>query len=148
MLDKAIAKGELPKERKDEFYQLFKYPVQAAAQMNNKHLYGQLARHGKEISGSSRDVSAEYWKKSEAAYDSIISLTKVYNEGYYNQGKWNRMMDFQPRRLPVFNRVPHTVATQPLAKDPEYIACLSANDCISASPLYLCRRSLPLLLLR
>ena len=47
------------------------------------------------------------------------------------------MMDFQPRRLPVFNRVPHTVATQPLAKDPEYIACLSANDCISASPLYL-----------
>ena len=137
MLDKAIAKGELPKERKDEFYQLFKYPVQAAAQMNNKLLYGQLARHGKEISGSSRDVSAEYWKKSEAAYDSIISLTKVYNEGYYNQGKWNRMMDFQPRRLPVFNRVPHTVATQPLAKDPEYIACLSANDCISASPLYL-----------
>ena len=137
MLDKAITKGELPKERKDEFYQLFKYPVQAAAQMNNKLLYGQLARHGKEISGSSRDVSAEYWKKSEAAYDSIISLTKVYNEGYYNQGKWNRMMDFQPRRLPVFNRVPHTVATQPLAKDPEYIACLSANDCFSASPLYL-----------
>ena len=77
MLDKAIAKGELPKERKDEFYQLFKYPVQAAAQMNNKLLYGQLARHGKEISGSSRDVSAEYWKKSEAAYDSIISLTKI-----------------------------------------------------------------------
>ena len=137
MLDKAITKGELPKERKDEFYQLFKYPVQAAAQMNNKLLYGQLARHGKEISCSSRDVSAEYWKKSEAAYDSIISLTKVYNEGYYNQGKWNRMMDFQPRRLPVFNRVPHTVATQPLAKDPEYIACLSANDCFSASPLYL-----------
>lgn len=141
MLDKAIAKGELPKERKDEFYQLFKYPVQAAAQMNNKLLYGQLARHGKDISGesrsSSRDVSAEYWKKSDAAYDSIVSLTKVYNEGYYNQGKWNRMMDFQPRRLPVFNRVPHTVATQPLAKDPEYIACLSANDCFSASPLYL-----------
>lgn len=137
MLDKAIAKGELPKERKDEFYQLFKYPVQAAAQMNNKLLYGQLARHGKEISGSSRDVSAEYWKKSEAAYDSIISLTKVYNEGYYNQGKWNRMMDFQPRRQPVFNRVPHTVATQPLAKDSEYIACLSAKDCISASPLSL-----------
>lgn len=66
MLNKAIAKGNLPKERKDEFYQLFKYPVQAAAQMNNKLLYGQLARHGKE---TSKDGGAGYWAKSDAAYD-------------------------------------------------------------------------------
>ena len=131
MLDKAIAKGELPKERKDEYYQLLKYPVQAAAQMNNKLLYGQLARHGEE---TSQDGGAAYWVKSDAAFDSIARMTKVYNQGYYNQGKWNLMMDFQPRKQPVFNRVPHTRATTPMVKDPQYIAKFNAADCTSGSP--------------
>lgn len=125
MLDKAIAKGDLPKERKDEFCQLFTYPVQAAAQMNDKLLYGQLARHGKE---TSKDGGAGYWAKSDAAFDSIARLTQIYNQGYYNQGKWNRMMDFQPRKQPVFNRVPHTEATVAMVKDPQYIAKWNATD--------------------
>lgn len=132
MLNKAIAKGNLPKERKDEFYQLFKYPVQAAAQMNNKLLYGQLARHGKE---TSKDGGAGYWAKSDAAYDSIVSLTKIYNQGYYNHGKWNRIMDFEPRKQPVFRRVPHTEATQPMVKDPEYIAKWNATDATVGHPI-------------
>lgn len=131
MLNKAIAKGNLPKERKDEFYQLFKYPVQAAAQMNNKLLYGQLARHGKE---TSKDGGAGYWAKSDAAYDSIVSLTKIYNQGYYNHGKWNRMMDFQPRKQSVFNRVPHTEATAAMVKDPQYIARWNATDATVGHP--------------
>lgn len=131
MLNKAIAKGNLPKERKDEFYQLFKYPVQAVAQMNNKLLYGQLARHGKKIS---KDGGAGYWAKSDAAYDSIVSLTKIYNEGYYNHGKWNRMMDFQPRKQSVFNRVPHTEATAAMVKDPQYIARWNATDATVGHP--------------
>ena len=131
MLNKAIAKGNLPKERKDEFYQLFKYPVQAAAQMNNKLLYGQLARHGKE---TSKDGGAGYWAKSDAAYDSIVSLTKIYNQGYYNHGKWNRIMDFDPRKQPVFRRVPHTEATQPMVKMPEYIAKWNATDATVGHP--------------
>ena len=125
MLDKAIAKGDLPKERKDEFCQLFTYPVQAATQMNDKLLYGQLARHGKE---TSKDGGAGYWAKSDAAFDSIARLTQIYNQGYYNQGKWNRMMDFQPRKQPVFNRVPHTEATVAMVKDPQYIAKWNATD--------------------
>ena len=131
MLDKTIARGELPKERKDEYYQLFKYPVQAAAQMNNKLHYGQLARHGKE---TSQEGGAAYWAKSDAAFDSIARMTKVYNQGYYNQGKWNRMMDFQPRKQPVFNRVPRTEATAPMVKEPLYIAKFNAADCTSGSP--------------
>lgn len=75
--------------RKRNLFQLVKYPVQAAAQMNNKLLTAQLARRGKAD-----------WADSDRAYDSIVSLTKRYNTT-----KWNRMMDFQPRRLPVFNRV-------------------------------------------
>ena len=132
MLDKAIAKGNLPKERKDEFYQLFKYPVQAAAQMNNKLLYGQLARHGKE---TSKDGGAGYWAKSDAAYDSIVNLTKIYNQGYYNHGKWNRIMDFEPRKQPVFRRVPHTEATQPMVKDPEYLVKWNATEATVGHPI-------------
>ena len=132
MLDKAIARGDIPKERKDEFYQLFQYPVQAAAQMNNKMLYAQLARHGKE---ASKDAGATYWSKSDAAFDSIVRMTKVYNEGYYNHGKWNCMMDFQPRKLPVFNRVPHTVASTPMLKKEKALACWNATECAFGHPI-------------
>jgi len=132
MLDKAIAKGELPKERKDEYYQLFKYPVQAAAQMNNKLLYAQLARHGKE---TSKDEGTTYWSMSDAAFDSIARMTKVYNEGYYNHGKWNRMMDFQPRKQPVFNRVPRTVASTPMMKEEKSLSRWNATDCSFGHPI-------------
>lgn len=50
---------------KETYFQLVKYPVQAAAQMNNKLLTAQLARHGKAD-----------WADSDRAYDSIVSLTK------------------------------------------------------------------------
>ncbi len=79
-------------ERRDEYFQLVKYPVQAAAQMNNKMLYGQLARHGKAD-----------WNKSQAAYDSIVALTKIYNQGIANGGKWRGIMDMRPRKLAVFD---------------------------------------------
>lgn len=55
--------------------------------MNSKLLTAQLARRGKVD-----------WADSDRAYDSIVSLTKRYNTT-----KWNRMMDFQPRKLPVFD---------------------------------------------
>lgn len=88
--------AEIPAERCDKYFQLVKYPVQGAAQMNNKILYAQLARHGK-----------AGWSHSDAAYDSIASLTRIYNGGFSNNGKWNGIMDMQPRKLPVFARVPH-----------------------------------------
>lgn len=71
----------------DAYYQLVMYPVSAAAEMNKKMLYAQLARHG-----------ADTWVKSTAAYDSIVSLTRKYNTP-----KWRGMMDMKPRRLPVFD---------------------------------------------
>lgn len=79
----------IPENKKDVFFQLVKYPVQAATQMNYKLLTAQLARHGK-----------AQWSKSDMAYDSIVALTEIYNNP-----KWKRIMDFQPRRLPVFDRV-------------------------------------------
>ena len=96
--------SNIPADRQDAYFQLVKYPVQAAAQMNRKILTAQLARHSKAD-----------WKQSDAAFDSIASLTQQYNS--LQNGKWNRMMDFQPRKLPVFKRVEHTTATEPIMTD-------------------------------
>ncbi len=83
----------IPAERADEYFQLVKYPVQAAAQMNDKFLYGQLARHGKAD-----------WSRSKAA-----ALTEIYNKG-----KWRGIMDMKPRKLPVFDPLtPDTCAETP-----------------------------------
>lgn len=91
----------IPEIRKETFFQLVKYPVQAATQMNFKLLEAQLARHGR-----------GKWERSEAAYDSIVNLTCRYNTT-----KWKYIMDFRPRRLPVFNRVRQSVATRTLVEE-------------------------------
>ena len=96
--------SNIPADRQDAYFQLVKYPVQAAAQMNRKILTAQFARHSKAD-----------WRQSDAAFDSIASLTQQYNS--LQNGKWNRMMDFQPRKLPVFKRVEHTSATEPMMTD-------------------------------
>jgi hypothetical protein len=90
-----LVKSEIPAEKADCYYQLVEYPVKAAAQMNRKLLTAQLARHGKCD-----------WSESDAAFDSIASLTERYNTP-----KWRGIMDFQPRRLPVFERVKHVTVT-------------------------------------
>lgn len=98
------AATKVPANRQSAYFELVKYPVQAAAQMNRKLLYAQLARHGKAD-----------WEKSDAAYDSIAVLTQHYNS--LEDGKWNRMMDFKPRKLPVFNRVERKTATSPMVEE-------------------------------
>ncbi|MCE8780523.1 glycosyl hydrolase 115 family protein [Bacteroides thetaiotaomicron] len=98
------AASKVPAGRQSAYFELVKYPVQAATQMNRKLLYAQLARHDKED-----------WEKSDAAYDSIAALTQHYNS--LENGKWNRMMDFKPRKLPVFNRVERNAATAPMTAD-------------------------------
>ncbi len=94
--------------RQDAYFELVKYPVQASAQMNQKILTAQLARHG-----------MANWNESDAAYDSIVQLTRHYNQ--LENGKWSLMMDSKPRRLPVFEKVKRTEATTPL---PAYVAPL------------------------
>lgn len=112
---------EIPSDRKDTYFHLVKYPVQAAAEMNKKFIYAQQARHS--TSGE------ELWSKSDAAYDSIASLTRVYNIGIGNNGKWNGIMDMKPRRLSVFNRVPREGQT------PEPSQRAAVTYLIPSSPL-------------
>ncbi len=96
--------SRIPADRQSAYFELVKYPVQTAGQMNRKLLFAQLARHGKAD-----------WEKSDAAYDSIAALTQHYNS--LENGKWNRMMDFKPRKLPVFNRVERKEATTPMIQE-------------------------------
>ncbi len=114
--------SNIPADRQDAYFQLVKYPVQAAAQMNRKILTAQLARHSKVD-----------WKQSDAAFDSIASLTQQYNS--LQNGKWNRMMDFQPRKLPVFKRVEHTAATEPMVTDRKILCKWNAMECTYGKPV-------------
>ena len=114
--------SNIPADRQDAYFQLVKYPVQAAAQMNRKILTAQLARHSKAD-----------WKQSDAAFDSIVSLTQQYNS--LQNGKWNRMMDFQPRKLPVFKRVEHTAATEPMVTDRKILCKWNAMECTYGKPV-------------
>lgn len=116
--DKAEAiDKQIPDDRKDAFFQLVKYPVQAADQMNRKLLYAQFARHG-----------LMEWGRSDAAFDSIVHLTQIYNEGIHNGGKWNRIMDYRPRKLNVFEPVEHSQADLPWSDETSSIAQRDGAD--------------------
>ena len=55
-------------DRRETFFQLVKYPIQSAAEMNKKMLIAQRARHGRAS-----------WQESRAAQDSILALAHIYN---------------------------------------------------------------------
>ncbi len=82
----------IPADRRDAFFQLVKYPIQGATQMNFKFLCPD---------------------RCLTAYDSIQSLTRFYNKVCAG-GKWDGIMDASPRRLPVFDRIdPSTLPHYP-----------------------------------
>ena len=72
--------GQVPAHRRQAYFQLVKYPVQAAAQMNFKFLVPE---------------------RSGEAYDSIVTLTHIYN----SNPRWKGIMDMAPRKLAVFGPV-------------------------------------------
>lgn len=108
----------VPPERRKTYFQLVQYPIQAAAQMNRKCLYAQLARHGK-----------AGWQQSRAAYDSIVALTRAYNDE-----KWQGIMDYKPRDLPVFQPIPPTTATGPLPLERPFLCKWNAWEATGGHP--------------
>ena len=112
------AERSIPEEKQATYFQLVKYPVEAATLMNEKLLKAQLARHGKAD-----------WAESDQAYDRIDSLTRLYNTP-----KWNHIMDFRPRRLPVFDRVKRDTAARELPQPRTPLAQWNGADCASGSP--------------
>ncbi len=102
-------------EKQDAWFELVEYPVRCAAEMNKKHLYGQLARHG-----------LAKWTKSDAAFATIQELTARYNS--LGNGKWKNMMNAQPRDLAVFQQVPHTTANMPLVESKKPLAVADGSE--------------------
>lgn len=107
--------NRIPSSKQSSWFQLVEYPLRGAAEMNKKHLYAQLARHG-----------LANWEQSDNAYQTILSLTEKYNK--MNNGKWNRMMDCHPRRLPVYNRVEHTEANKPMKEEQHVLFLWNGKD--------------------
>lgn len=105
----------VPLDRKDAYFELVLYPIVAAAKMNEKHLYAQLARHGK-----------VEWQKSHTAYDKIVSLTAQYNA--LNKGKWKGMMDYKPRNLAVFDKIVEDKAVVPMVNDAQPAKRIAGKD--------------------
>jgi hypothetical protein len=105
----------IPDAKKDAWFQLVEYPVMAAAEMNKKHLFGQLARHSKAD-----------WSLSDAAYDEVAALTKKYNE--LAGGKWKYMMDAHPRDQAVFKKLPHETGTKSLIQSPKPIYLFNGSE--------------------
>jgi hypothetical protein len=90
--------GSVPSYRQSAFFELVAYPVEGAAFMNEKFLYAQKSRL---YARYALPVADAYARLSEAAYDSIKAITRVYNLEVAG-GKWNHVMSMAPRDLPVF----------------------------------------------
>lgn len=88
----------VPRYRQSAFFELVAYPVEGAAFMNEKFLYAQKSRL---YARYALPVADAYARLSRAAYDSIKTITRVYNLEVAD-GKWNHMMSMAPRDLPVF----------------------------------------------
>lgn len=101
--------------KQDSWFQLVEYPVRGAAAINQKLLVAQLARHGKAT-----------WTLSDAAYDTIVSLTNRYNN--LGNGKWKYMMDMKPRKLAVFDKAIPQTFDKPLVQTVKPLFVFNGRD--------------------
>lgn len=91
-------------ELKDAYFARIIYPVSASAAHAHKILEAQKANEGDTNSAA----------KSIAAYEKIKQLTAEYNA--MNGGKWNGLMDMNPRNLPVFASAQNLIDTTNVTK--------------------------------
>ena len=84
------------------FYELIQFPIQGAYQMNRKFMMAQLSNQQLNYGEPAR----AHWAalEMEAAYDSINTLNRRYNEQL--DGKWRGMMDLAPAFCALFHLKP------------------------------------------
>lgn len=92
--------GKIDKALTDAFYQLFKYPVEAAVLQNKKILYQQLAVQL--LRQKKTDEAKENLHLANQAYQIIPEITERYNR-FISKGKWNGIMSWHPRDQKVFD---------------------------------------------
>jgi hypothetical protein len=90
----------IPADRKDAFYELVRYPVIAAADINLRQLnLDKTIAYAYQQRASAND----YAKAAEAAQAGIDASTSYYNNVMAG-GKWKNMMGQAPHGLPVYHR--------------------------------------------
>ena len=84
------------------WYELVQFPIQGAYQMNRKFMMAQLSNQQLNYGEPAR----AHWAalEMEAAYDSINTLNRRYNEQL--DGKWRGMMDLAPAFCALFHLKP------------------------------------------
>lgn len=90
-------KKHVPADRQEAYFELVTYPVEGAAYMNEKFLYGQKSRL---FAGYGLPVANHYAGLCRRAFDSIKILTAQYNS--LGGGKWKYIMDMAPRGLAAY----------------------------------------------
>jgi hypothetical protein len=96
------AESLLRPELKDAYFAAIKYPVFAASAMATKHLEAQESREIARKESFHRDDEAlTSAVRSYNAFVEIQQLTSYYNN-VMARGKWNGIMNMNPRDLPVF----------------------------------------------
>ena len=111
---------KIPVRLKDAYFELILYPVQGAMLMNQKILY---AKKSLELAANGDQSALTFSKKSKLAFEQIQQITKQYNEETAG-GKWNGIMSWKPRDLPVFKmpKVADSVASKVTAAKTETAA--------------------------
>ena len=93
----------VPSELKDAYFAAVEYPIEAAACMVEKQVLAQESRQIARPVSFHHDAEALIpAAHSIGAYNQIVNLTNKYNQ--LAGGKWNGLMDMQPRKLPVFGK--------------------------------------------
>lgn len=90
--------AQLPANQRSAFYGMVLYPVRASNLMNQKVL---LAERSRLWAAQGRAATASLAAAAQAAYSNIQTETAWYNATNAN-GKWNRMMSWNPQGLAVF----------------------------------------------
>lgn len=90
----------IPEHLKNAYFELIKYPVCGAADMNKKWLNSQLANTLTTYNLPESETAKE---QSLLSYAKIQQMTRYYNDSLLG-GKWKGMMSYEPRRLSVFNK--------------------------------------------
>jgi hypothetical protein len=118
----------VPDGREDAYFQLVTYPIEAAANMNHKFLYWNLAAMTTDLK-----QKENYLNLSAKAYERIKELTDFYNTKMSN-GKWNNMMSMKPRNLPVFDSIKASVISQEASEkeDSKPIITINANNFVAS----------------
>ena len=124
------------------FYQLVRYPVVSAANMNKKIFYA--AQSYTHAAAGYSDVTS-LGTKAQSAYNSIVNMTTTYNSGAANNAdlnnpKWQKMMSYNPRvagnahfNMPSVASASDVAATvDSIVEAPSYVKAASAYA--SASP--------------